>query len=77
VTEPTLPHDRPRGDLVLRIGIGITVAGLLFTLVAVLPLVLPSLELPSAMWLLSMITGVGLVVIFVGLARAARSRRAR
>ena len=66
-----------RADLVLRIGAGLTAAGLLFTLVAILPLMLPSLELPSAMWFLSMLTGVGLVVVFVGMAMSARQRRAK
>lgn len=64
-----------RADLVLRIGGWLTAAGLLFTLIALLPLVVPSLELPSAMWFLAMLTGVGLVVVFVGLAMAARDRR--
>ena len=78
MTDPTAPPpSRPRGDLVLRAGMVITLVGLLLTLVAVLPLVIPSLHLPSAMWLLSMITGVGLIVIFVGLSIGARSRRTR
>ena len=59
----------------MRIGGWLTAAGLLFTLIALLPLVLPSLELPSAMWFLAMLTGVGLIVVFVGLAMAARDRR--
>jgi len=70
VTEPTA-----RGDRVLRVGAWITAAGLLFTLVALLPLVLPDVELPSAMWFLSMLTGVGLIVVIVGLVLGARGRR--
>jgi hypothetical protein len=62
-------------DRVLRIGGVITVVGLLFTVIAMLPLVFPSLELPGAMWFLAMLTGVGLIVVFVGLAMGARGRR--
>ncbi len=66
-----------RSDLVLRIGGWIMAVGLVFTLIAILPLVVPSLELPGAMWFLSMLTGVGLVVVCVGLAMGARGRRSR
>ena len=64
-------------DRVLRIGGWITAAGLVFTLIACLPLLVPALELPSAMWFLAMLTGVGLVVVFVGLAMGSRARRRR
>ncbi|MCX6432612.1 MAG: hypothetical protein NTX29_07415 [Actinobacteria bacterium] len=64
-----------RSDLVLRIGGWSTAVGLVFTLIAILPLVVPSLELPGAMWFLSMLTGVGLVVVCVGLILGARGRR--
>ena len=63
-----------RADLVLRVGGWITAAGLTFTLIAILPLVLPSLELPGALWFLSMLTGVGLIVVCIGLVMGARSR---
>jgi hypothetical protein len=66
-----------RADRVLRAGAWLTAIGLVFTLVAMLPLVFPSLELPGALWFLSMLTGVGLIVVCVGLAMAARSRRPR
>lgn len=66
-----------RADRVLRVGGVVTAAGLVFTLIACLPLLFPSLELPSAMWFLAMLTGVGLVIVFVGLALGARERRAR
>lgn len=69
---PTTPADR-----VLRIGGVITAAGLVFTLIACLPLVFPSLELPSAMWFLAMLTGVGLIVVCIGLVLGARERRSR
>ena len=64
-----------RADRVLRIGGWLTVAGLVFTVIACLPLVFPSLELPSAMWFLAMLTGVGLIVVFIGLAMGSRTRR--
>lgn len=67
--------DPTRADRVLRIGGVITAAGLVFTLVALLPLVVPTLDLPPVMWFLAMLTGVGLIVVFVGLAMGARQRR--
>lgn len=67
----------PRADRVLRIGAAVTVAGLVCTLVAMVPLLVPSVDLPSAMWFLSMLTGVGLVIVFVGLAMGAYGRRER
>jgi hypothetical protein len=66
---------RTPGDRILRIGAVVTVIGLVCTLIAILPLVIPGLELPSAWWFLSMITGVGLALVIVGLAVSARSRR--
>jgi len=66
-----------RSDLVLRIGAGITVLGLVFTLIAITPLFFPSLQLPGALWFLSMLTGVGIIVICAGLVMSARSRRSR
>jgi hypothetical protein len=66
-----------RADRVMRAGAWLTAAGLVFTLIAILPLVFPSLELPSAMWFLSMLTGVGLVVVFVGMVMSGRGRRSR
>ena len=72
VTSPTSPADR-----VLRIGAAITAAGLVFTVIALIPLVAPAVELPGVMWFLAMLTGVGLIVVFVGLAMGARERRPR
>jgi len=63
------------GDRLLRIGAVVTVIGLVCTVIAMLPLVVPGLELPSVWWFLSMITGVGLALVIVGLAVSARSRR--
>ena len=63
------------GDRLLRIGAVVTVIGLVCTVIAMLPLVVPGLELPSVWWFLSMITGVGLALVIVGLAVSARARR--
>lgn len=66
---------RPPGDRLLRAGAVVTVIGIICTLIAMLPLIIPGLTLPSAWWFLSMITGVGLAMVILGLAVAARSRR--
>jgi uncharacterized membrane protein SirB2 len=66
-----------RADRVLRIGAAITATGLVFTLIAIVPLVAPSVTMPSIMWFLSMLTGVGMAVVFAGLVMSARSRRTR
>ena len=63
------------GDRLLRIGAVVTVIGLVCTVIAMLPLVVPGLNLPSVWWFLSMITGVGLALVIAGLAVSARSRR--
>lgn len=63
------------GDRLMRIGAVVTVIGLVCTIIAMLPLVVPGLVLPSAWWFLSMITGVGLALVIAGLAVSARSRR--
>ncbi len=67
--------ERSTGDRLLRLGAVVTVIGLVCTVIAMLPLVVPDLELPSVWWFLSMITGVGLALVIVGLAVSARSRR--
>ena len=56
-----------------------TVAGLACTAIALIPLVVPEVSLPSTWWFLSMLTGVGLALVIIGLAGSAisRSRRAR
>lgn len=63
------------GDRLMRIGAVVTVIGLVCTVIAMLPLVVPGLVLPSAWWFLSMITGVGLALVIAGLAVSARARR--
>ena len=51
------------------------VLGLVFTLVAMAPLVFDSFEPSSVWWFLSMLTGVGMGLILLGLWRNARRRR--
>ena len=72
-----MTSDTSSADRILRIGAWITALGLVFTVIACLPLLIPSLSMPSALWGLSMLTGVGLAVVFVGLVMGARQRRSR
>jgi hypothetical protein len=64
-----------RSDRILRVGILVTVIGLLITVIAMLPLLIEGLNLPGYWWFLSMITGLGLLLIIWGLAVGARERR--
>jgi len=70
-------HDHPRtaADTVMRAGVVVTVIGLVCLLVAIIPLFVSSAHLPSAMWFAAMLTGVGLLIGFIGLAMGARRRR--
>jgi hypothetical protein len=63
----------PAGDRLIRAGLVVTAVGMLLTLVAMLPLV-TDVELPSAFWWLSMLIGVGMGMVLVGLARNGRRR---
>ena len=65
-----------RAQRVIRAGAILTILGLLATLIALLLLV-TDLELSSAWWFLSMITGVGLATVIAGLTMSARSRSSR
>ena len=58
----------------MRIGIVLLVTGMICTLIAVLPLVISGLNLPSFWWGLSMLTAVGLAVILVGLRSSSKTR---
>lgn len=60
-------------DRLIGAGLVVTALGMLLTGVAMLPLV-SDLELPSALWWLSMLVGVGMAMILVGLARNGRRR---
>ncbi len=70
-----MPSTTTSSDWVLRIGALITALGLIFAMIALLPLVFPDVEMPGALWFLAMLTGVGLMVVFVGLVMSARQRR--
>ena len=61
----------------MRAGAVVTVLGIACTLIAMLPLVIPGLSLPPVWWFLSMITGVGLALILLGLLVSALGRRRR
>jgi len=61
------------GDRLIRAGVVVTALGMLLTLVAMVPLV-TDVELPSAFWWLSMLVGVGMAMILVGLGRNGRRR---
>ncbi len=62
-----------RGDWLMRAGSVVLVIGMVFTLIALLPL-FTDLELPSIWWGLSMITGIGLAMILIGLRRSGKGR---
>lgn len=64
-----------RGDLLMRLGITLTIFGMLCTLVAIAPLVNTKLHLGSYWWPLSMTSGVGLALILFGLRRSSGSRK--
>lgn len=65
------------GDRTLRIGAVVTLVGLAFAVIALLPMVVPGLTLPGVFWFLAMLTGVGLIIVLIGLVQGARQRRHR
>ena len=66
-----------RADLVLRIGVGVTALGLLFSVIALVPLAIPSWTPPGWLWFAAMVIGVGLIIMIIGLVLSARGRRRR
>jgi hypothetical protein len=58
----------------MRVGILLLIAGIVCTLIAISPLFIHNLELPGYWWGLSMLTGVGLALILLGLRRASKTR---
>ena len=75
-SSPMTPSGR-RADLVLRAGVGVTALGILFTMIALIPLVVPSWNPPGWLWFAAMVIGVGLFIMIVGLVLSARGRRRR
>lgn len=61
------------GERLIRVGAVVTLLGMALTAIAVLPLFTGS-PMPSAMWALAMITGVGFALVLAGLWRNARAR---
>lgn len=64
-----------RGDRILRFGLVTTCLGLVCTVVACLPLLFPALHMSSAWWFLAMLTGVGLIIVMIGLVLSGGDRR--
>ena len=60
-------------DLLFRLGGSLMVIGMVLSLIALTPLV-ADFQLSSVWWGLSMITGVGLVLVLVGLRRNSSAR---
>ncbi len=71
-----MDHPTSRADLVMRVGGVVTAVGLVATVDRHHP-PRPARRspLPSAMWFLSMLTGVGLAIVIAGLTMSARARR--
>ena len=68
-------HSRTLGETLLRAGFALIAVGLVCTLIAILPLFWPSLTMSGVWWFLSMLTGVGLIVMVAGLVTSGRNRR--
>jgi hypothetical protein len=64
-----------RGDFLMRLGIALTIFGMLCALVALLPLMNSNLHARSYLWPLSMTSGLGLALILFGLRRSSGSRK--
>lgn len=64
-----------RGDFLMRLGIALTIFGMVCAVVALLPLMNSHLHARSYLWPLSMASGLGLALILFGLRRSSRSRK--
>jgi hypothetical protein len=62
-----------KGDQLMRYGAIVLVLGMICTAIAILPL-FTDLDLPSIWWGLSMLTGLGLGMILVGLKVSSKKR---
>jgi hypothetical protein len=77
MSKPSKSGQEAKADRLMRIGAILTVVGIGCSLVALLPLVIPGLELSSIWWGLSMITGVGFAILLFGLRASAKVRKQR
>ena len=68
-----MPEPAGPGEGLIRAGIVTSLVGMVLALTSLLPLV-TSVELPSLFWALSMLTGLGIALILLGLARKGRRR---
>ena len=62
-----------KGNRLMLTGSVILASGMLLTLIAILPLFI-DLQLPWYWWALSMLTGLGLLLILIGLKRSSKTR---
>ena len=62
-----------KGNRLMLAGSVILASGMLLTLIAILPLFI-DLQLPWYWWALSMLTGLGLLLILIGLRRSSKTR---
>ena len=62
-----------KGNRLMLTGSVILASGMLLTLIAILPLFI-DLQLPWYWWALSMLTGLGLLLILIGLRRSSKTR---
>jgi len=63
-----------RGDKMMRIGAVIMVFGMICAVIAILPLFFSSLNLGSFWWGLSMLSGLGLALVLIGLRQSSKVR---
>ena len=73
--KPIAMLDSVRGNLLMKLGIVLTAIGMCCTLIAIIPLFWQDVHLGSYWWGLSMLSGLGLALILLGLRRSAGTRR--
>jgi hypothetical protein len=64
-----------RGDFLMRLGVALTIFGMLCTVLALLPLFNSNFHARSYLWPLAMTSGLGLALILFGLRRSSGSRK--
>lgn len=65
----------PAGDRLLRVGAVITLIGIVATVIAMVPLLIPEVNMPPVMWFSAVVIGIGLALVIAGFAVSARARR--